>query len=213
MRKNWSLTQRDTQILRVLSLRIRVASLSQLMRAWWRTSEGNVASRRLAVLERAGLLNSQRCHVALPQCTGPYCRWNPGDRVPNFGAIAWQLQHRSESRPASHRIYSATARGARRWGGTRQDYLARPFQLAHDLGVAEMFFSMLSERPHLAAAWIDEDRLAPFRKQQKLPDAVIATHPSAIPMLVLEFGGAYPKHRLVEFHDDCHQRRLPYEIW
>ena len=35
----------------------------------------------------------------------------------------------------------------------------------------------------------------------------------ARPKLVLEFGGAYDKRRVEDFHADCAKRRLPYELW
>ena len=55
--------------------------------------------------------------------------------------------------------------------------------------------------------------LAPHRRGQKLPDAVIARGAELRPELVLEFGGAYDKARLVDFHADSEERKLPYEIW
>jgi len=209
-----TLTSRDIEILRFLSLRVRVAARSQITRTWWPDARGaHVVRRRLDKLESAGLIRSIRGLVALPVCIEPVCRWAPGDYRPDFGAIAWRLQRRFTSKPTTECIYSSTANGARRFGGVRRDYLAHPFQLSHDLGVAEMFFAVLAARPYLAERWIDEDRLAPYRKRQKLPDAVIADGPASAPSLVLEFGGAYPKHRLAEFHDDCQDRGLPYEIW
>jgi len=209
-----TLTSRDIEILRYLSLRVRVAAQSQIVRTWWLGArDTHVVRRRLDKLESAGLIRSIRALVVLPVCIEPICRWTPGEYPPDFGSIAWQLQRRLTFKSATERIYSSTARGARRFGGVRRDHLAHPFQLSHDLGVAEMFLAVLAARPYLTERWIDEDRLAPYRKRQKLPDAVIADSAAAAPSLVLEFGGAYPKHRLVEFHNDCCERALPYEIW
>lgn len=78
----------------------------------------------------------------------------------------------------------------------------------------EMFLSIRRRRPELIQQWIDEDRLAPYRRGEKLPDAIIADHAGASPRLVLEFGsGNYGVDRLRAFHDDCELRGLPYEIW
>jgi hypothetical protein len=30
---------------------------------------------------------------------------------------------------------------------------------------------------------------------------------------VIEFGGGYDTHRVKEFHADCLQRSLPYQLW
>lgn len=209
-----TLTSRDIEILRFLSLRVRVAARSQIARAWWPDAkELRPATRRLAVLESAALVRSFHQLITLPHGVKPICRWTPGDCQPDFGAIAWRLQRRRMFRPRTERLYVSTAVGARRFGGVRRDELAHPFQLTHDLGVAEMYLALWAARPDLAELWIDEARLAPHRVRQKLPDAVIATHPAAVPILVMEYGGQYPKRRLVDFHDDCRDRRLPYEIW
>ncbi|WP_437203401.1 hypothetical protein [Planctomicrobium sp. SH664] len=42
---------------------------------------------------------------------------------------------------------------------------------------------------------------------------MIALRADERPQLVLEFGGAYDKDRLIDFHTDNQQRGLPYEIW
>jgi hypothetical protein len=76
-----------------------------------------------------------------------------------------------------------------------------------------MFLALRQSAPNLISLWIDEKRLAPFRRQQKLPDAVLAKTANGIPTNVFEFGGLYSKSQLRAFHDDCEARGLPYEIW
>jgi hypothetical protein len=76
-----------------------------------------------------------------------------------------------------------------------------------------MFLAVRRDRPALIKKWIGEDRLAPHRVGEKLPDAVVADSPEELPKLVLEFGGAYDKARLERFHLDCEERGLPYEVW
>jgi hypothetical protein len=76
-----------------------------------------------------------------------------------------------------------------------------------------MYLAVRQLSPATALNWIDEDRLAPFRRHQKLPDAVIACDLRALPELVLEFGGNYPKSRLQAFHEDNEMRGLSYQIW
>ena len=85
--------------------------------------------------------------------------------------------------------------------------------MAHDIGVAEMYFALRRLRPNAQSLWVGEDQLAPYRRRQKLPDAILATSPAAKPMLILEFGGQYDKRRLIAFHEDAEKRGVPYEIW
>lgn len=208
------LTARDIHVLRFLSLRVRVASRSQITRTWWpAANDRRTAERRLDKLESAGFVRSIRSLVTLPSCIEPVCRWVPGESPPEFGTVAWRLQRRLTSMPRTERVYLSTAKGARRFGGVRSDVLVHPFQLSHDLGVAEMYLALLASRPELAEQWIDEARLAPYRVRQKLPDAVIAAAPTDVPHLVLEYGDSYPKRRLLDFHEDCRERGLPYEVW
>ena len=45
------------------------------------------------------------------------------------------------------------------------------------------------------------------------PIPILATRPEEPPRLVLEFGGAYDAARVERFHEDCAERRLPYQLW
>ncbi len=210
------LTARDWEILRTLSLCVRMFSLPQISRAWWGRcdSRSQVARDRLNQLVRAGWLWRRQAlaHVMLP-FSAPQVSWQSGQWVPEFGMLAWRLRQRWIRPVEPVIIYLATSRTARHFGGRRRDVIARPFQIAHDLGVAEMFLAVHHLRPHAVRLWIDEDRLAPFRRGQKLPDAVLADSPSAPIQLVLEFGAGYSKQRLAAFHRDNEARGLPYEIW
>ncbi len=76
-----------------------------------------------------------------------------------------------------------------------------------------MYLQFRRSRPQDAERWIGEDLLAPWRRGEKLPDAVLAAAPDARPELVLEFGGAYDARRIEMFHEDCASQMLPYELW
>jgi hypothetical protein len=76
-----------------------------------------------------------------------------------------------------------------------------------------MFLAVRQHNPEFVANWLDEDRLAPYRRGQKLPDAAIVCRAPELPALVLEFGGDYSKSRLQAFHNDNESRGLSYEIW
>lgn len=211
-----TLTPRDDEILDALSLRVRMLSLPQIARNWWSGAEHpqSAARDRLDRLVHHGWLSRTRALARqLSPFAAPQVVWSSGRWVPEFGPIAWRLRQRWSGPASIVTVYLATSRTARRFGGRRRDHIARPFQMAHDLGTAEMFLAVRRQRPQLVSRWIDEDRLAPFRRGQKLPDAVIAAAPSAPIELVLEFGAGYSKRRLAAFHRDNEARGLPYEIW
>lgn len=210
------LTPRDWEILDALSLRIRMLSLPQIARTWWTgaVDPQSAARERLdRLVGRGWLLRTRALVQQLSPIAAPQVVWSSGQWVPEFGPISWRLRQRWAGPASIVTVYRATSQTARRFGGQRRDHIARPFQMAHDIGTAEMFLAVRRQRPELVRRWIDEDRLAPFRRGQKLPDAVIADSPSAPIELVLEFGAGYSKQRLAAFHRDNEARGLPYEIW
>ncbi len=210
------LTVRDCELLAMLCVRVRMASLNQIARAWWGVSDYQVAAcqRRLTRLKRHRLLRAaQATLLDLAPLRQPLATWRPGERTPNLAGIAWSLQIRWRSSYRRATIYLPTVEAARRFGGGRSGRIKRPFQVAHDIGVAEMYFAVRRIRPTNVLLWIGEDRLAPHRRRQKLPDAILASSPATKPLLILEFGGRYDKRRLIAFHEDAVERGVPYEIW
>ncbi len=210
------LTPRDLDLLETLSGKVRILSLTQIADHWW----GNSRSARESARRRLSKLVQQRLLVQLsvlasplPEMTSPVCVWKPGHASPDFGAAAWRIQQRWQQQPRRTTAYVGSRKTADAFGGRSKGKLKYPFQATHDLGVGQMYLHLRACRPELAPLWIGEDILAPHRKGQKLPDAVLAAAPDQTPQLVLEFGGAYDKPRLVAFHNDCELRGLPYEIW
>ena len=210
------LTQRDEQIIQSLCAKVRLMTLTQIADYWWAKNKrrNDDARRRLSSLVDAGFLKRSTALAArLPPMVKPVLSWSPGDEEPNLGAVAWQLQSRWTSGPCIVTVYLATTKATRIFGGKARGYLKQEYQATHDLGVSQMFLNLRQRSPDLARAWIGEDILAPYRRRQKLPDAVIASSPEATPTVVLEFGGAYDKPRVQSFHNDCRNRGTPYELW
>lgn len=207
------ITDRDADLLSTLSLRVRLLSREQILRTWWHGTR-HASQPRLRRLIRRGLL-SERAATAINvgKRLLPLSEWVPEEAPPDFGALAWLLKQRWSSSLRPTTVYFATAHCARLFGGVRLGRVPRAFQVSHDLGVAEMFLALRWRSPAAVELWIDEDRLAPFRRGMKLPDAILAIAPSADPIRVLEWGGLYSKRRLRAFHLDCEGRGLTYEIW
>lgn len=216
MAKELRLTVRDKQILQALCVSVRLFTLEQVAHHWWLKSSNRLATarRRMGLLGRVGYLSKQQVLAApLPSMQTPILSWKPGEAEPDHGAIAWRLQSRWTQSARMTSAYMATPRASQIFGGKAKGYLKQEYQASHDLGVAQMYLYVLSRAPKLASAWIGEDVLAPYRKGQKLPDAVISASPSERPLLVLEFGGAYDRERVQAFHADCRDRGLPYQLW
>jgi hypothetical protein len=80
------------------------------------------------------------------------------------------------------------------------------------LGVAQVWLTLHEQARDWAEAWRSEDLLAPTRRGEKCPDAFIVNQAEDV-CCVIEFGGAYSAARVREFHDDCAERSLPYQLW
>lgn len=210
------LTQRDEAILKALAYKVRLFSLEQIARHWWPDVKNpHVASRkRLRVLEDAAWLVRIKPQArSLPPIESPVVVWSPGRDEPDFAAVAARLQHRWTGETRRVNAYVLGHCAERHFGVSHRGRLKYDFQATHDLGVSEMFLNLLGRRPARAERWLGEDELAPYRKHEKLPDAVLAADPNTRPELVLEFGGAYDARRVEQFHHDCASQGLRYEIW
>jgi hypothetical protein len=210
------LKPRDEEILRTVSLKVRLLSFAQLAEMWWSLTETGKANarERLQRLVKASLLRRLRVQARpLPKLERPVLAWKPTEPEPDFGPAAWQLQKRWTVGPRQTTVYLATAKAANQFGGRLRGVLRRDFQATHDLGVSAMYLHLLQNDPAAAKEWIGEDVLSPLRRGEKLPDAVLARAPDCRPRQVLEFGGAYDVFRLRRFHDDCESRNLPYQVW
>lgn len=208
------LSLRDRQLLETLTLRIRLVSVAQAARSFWghTTAPEDNARRRIAALREAGyvsqltILSHPELELAVPVLT-----WQPGVPPPDFGTIAYHLKSRWTERPNPTSVVIATTASANwlgGWGGRHP----RPSEGTHDLHVAAVFLRMLRDAPARARLWQSEAQLLASRRRRggRLPDAMIVGPREKI---VIEFGGAYSKRKLAEFHNHCATRRLPYEVW
>ena len=210
------LAERDGAILEILARHVRVITDEQAARAKWGSTIVDRAAcrRRLAKLVAGDWLHVASVNVlAMPPLDRPLAAWRPWELAPDLGAVAYQLRVRWTGPTKRACVYWATRKTARLYGGVGNGRIKHPFQIQHDVGVAEMYLAVRRHRPAMLRHWIGEDRLAPYRLRQKLPDAVLARGPAESPHLILEFGGRYDKRRLAAFHDDALIRGTPYEIW
>ena len=208
-----TLKRRDHELLQALAHKVRLFSLRQIAEHWWSDEIAN-ARRRLRTLARAQLvLPITVAARTLPPIEAPFVVWKPGQPVPDFGRIAYQLQSRWQRRAVrSVTAYIATQHAVQLYGGKARGELKHPLQATHDLGVAAVWLRLHAHAPEWAAAWRGEDLLAHTRRGEKLPDGFIVNDAGATTW-VIEFGGAYDRARVLDFHADCASRNLPYQIW
>lgn len=208
------LTTRDEGILDTLTQRVRVLSIGQIVRTWWpeqRRGEESAAS-RLQALADAGFI-MRIVEWAHPELSldAPALIWRPGEEVPNLGQVSYRLRSRWTGAPRATTAFIATRLAGSTFGGNG-GRRPRPSEMTHDLHLAAVFLRLLSKQPRTAQSWISE--AAQYAKgagrHERLPDALVRDRNGTT---VIEFGGAYSKRKLMEFHEFCVERSLSYELW
>lgn len=158
---NILLTERDSEILVVLTLRIRVLSLEQISRTWWQDSVDPTiaARRRLQQLEAGGHLE-QITLMAHPEVSveEPICSWEPGQELPDFGNVAWQLNKRWSSPLVTTECVIATRFAGQFFGG-HGGRKPRRAETTHDLHLSAVFLQMMVTHPQRAMTWSSEEEL------------------------------------------------------
>ena len=203
------------EIVQTLTHKVDVVSIPQLERVWWpRSKSGRSEARRtIARLERKHLLFLVRA-IVHPELTltAPIISWQPGDPTPDFGAAAYRLQARWTKPLEPETLVCATRFACRLLGSRGKGRIHRPLQLTHDLHVTSIYLHFLQHDPSSARAWLSEASIAPERRGQKLPDAILRD-PALGRDVVIEFGGSYRKERVELVHADCVRRSLAYQLW
>lgn len=213
MSKSIRLTERDDEMLQALSLRVKFFSQRQLSDHWFEGDATNTR-RRMNQLQTVGMVERVSLRArSLPPLTQPLIAWQPGQADPDYGSVAHACSSRWRKRHVqSCTAYIATQAASQRYGGRMRGEVKREMQATHDLGVAQIWLQLDLQSPQLADAWCGEDLMAHTRKGQKLPDGFIVDAQGAT-LCVIEFGGSYDQPRIREFHEDCAQRALPYQLW
>ncbi len=213
MPKYIRLTERDEEILRALSLRVKFFSQRQVGTHWFDGDATNTR-RRMNQLRTVGLVERVTLRArSLPDLSQPLISWQPGQGPPEFGKVAHLCSSRWRKRHVQTcTAYIATESASQRYGGRMPGEVKREMQATHDLGVAQIWLQLDLQSPQLADAWCGENLMAHTRQGQKLPDGFLVDSQGQT-LCVIEFGGAYDEPRIREFHEDCVERALPYQLW
>lgn len=213
MTEPMKLMPRDRDILQALTMKVRLFSQRQIAEYWFGGELAN-ARRRMKRLAAAKLVcNLTVLARPLPSIHSPLISWAPGERTPDYGAIAYRCQRRWRMRPPRPcTAWLPSERATQLFGGAGSGDLKRPFQATHDLGVAAIWLLFRRISPQWAEAWRGEDLLAETRRGEKIPDAFLVDGQDQV-FQVIEFGGGYDLLRVKAFHEDCAARDLPYQLW
>jgi len=209
------MTARDDDILHTLARCARLITAVQAARLWWpeHPLATKWALRRLRQIVDAGWL--VECRVLaqpLLELSSAIAIWHPGESPPSAPLIARQLRTRWRQPARQVNVFVAATSTLRAFGLTRGRPIKAHHQVTHDLHVAQVYVRWRELNPELALQWVGEDSLAPTGPFHVVPDAMLVAADGR-PLRAIEFGGRYPAHRLIRFHQDCEARNLPYEIW
>lgn len=209
------LTDRDREILHVLTHRVRVLTLSQIARTWYAdaANPARAALRRVRDLSAAGLVERLTV-VSHPELmlAAPVFRWTPGDTEPDFGPISYRLRCRWTKPARGTTIVTATRAANHRLGGYIGDRRPRRSETTHDVHLSLVYLWFRQYRPALAKRWISEHEqyASGGGRNERLPDAIIRDR-KGDSRLVVEFAGSYSKSKLIEFHEAVSS--TPYQLW
>jgi hypothetical protein len=208
-----TLTERDMDLLDVLTLRVRLLTLRQVTELWWPTGENQrCARRRLECLVSAKLIQMHcvNAHPLLP-VTSALFAWEPGDAEPDCEQLAARCSQRW-NRPAVPMTVFVAAPASANLLGSSACGLPHRDHWNHDLRLAAVYTAYRLQRPGLAAMWIGEHGLPKAGHRIKDPDAFLR-HQSGQIVRVIESAGRYGESQFQSFHEHCEAHDLPYELW
>lgn len=208
------LTRADLELIDALTLRVRVLSLGQVARTWWKDASAPQRSAALQVRKLAaeGLVEPMNLFAAAEiPLAWPVLTWQPLLPPPDLAAAARGTRARFGKTPVRDTPCVVAARI-----GRRRPRPPRETETTHDLHLAGVYLWMKANLPTRAAKWLLEDEFGDAlfdgaTPGEKRPDAVVRDggHLTAVELV----GSSYSGTKLQAFHDFCAERGLAYELW
>ena len=155
------LTEIDREFVEMLCGPVRCASEGQHdeFAALRGIKNPKAARRRRYFLVASGLLKfadvPARPSIRL---TGPLFTWVRGEPGPDAHALSYAAEKRFTAPLEPTRIYYATPKAIRLFGGHASGEMPNAQQCAHDLCVTSIYLNLLSNDPEVAALYRGEDR-------------------------------------------------------
>ncbi len=205
------MTDRDSEMGRILARCCRALTARQLADRFFGGSLSGFDRSRQRLL-RADWLQTWRVTVVPPPGRPQrLIHWQPGDRCPRLGPIAYQLRSLPPQPLRTMTIITSTRRCRLVWAGRCR--VRRLDQLGHDLAVASVYLRYHRRHPRLARCWESEDQFSAERRRfEKQADARIAV--PGRPRLLIEWATrSYDTPRLAGLHEQAARQGEAYEIW
>jgi hypothetical protein len=210
------LTETDREFVGMLCGRVRCAGEGQheAFAALRGVKNPKAARRRRYFLVASGLLKfadvPARPSIRLK---GPLFTWVHGEDGPDAHALSYAAEKRFTAPLEPTRIYFATPKAIRLFGGHAAGEMPNAQQCSHDLCVTSIYIHLLAHDPEVAALYRGEDEMAAYRKKFHCePDAFLCDD-DGTPCVAIEFLGLYSASRIAAFHADMRIRGFSYELW
>lgn len=169
------------------------------------------ARRRLNRLTEGRFLSRLTAWASeIPVIVAPLCVWNPGDVLPDFGALAYAAKRRWDERPIRRQtVYTASEKLLRMYAMPSRSPL-KLHHATHDLAVTEVYYFCQANWPQYQ--FIGEEVYAPMRGHgEGVEDAQLVDGEQII--AAIEHAGSYRKDRIIHFHNHVSERDLPYVLF
>ena len=205
----------EEDILFALAWHLRVLSVDQSARTWWR---GQATARRRANDAMKARQENGWVHVreliSRPPAPldGPLVSWAPDQRAPDFDELSRLLHRRARTAARKIEIVTASRKTRELFGVLGQAHRPKLTQLSHELFVAEVFFRYQAKGLDTDRQWVGEDQFPKTWPVRSRPDALIRDMDGNI-VRAVEYGGAYTVRRLSTLHAALKSIPITYEIW
>lgn len=214
VRLNVILTERDLDLLTVLSCRVRLLSSRMVLQIYGvdKRRGRHGLKRRLQQLVAHGFIQMHWVNAqAITVRRRPLFSWQPGREEPDSEQISATIRTTSGQAAVPTQVFTVTSFTANLFGSTAVG-LPRTEQIDHDLRLAAVYVHYRRQHPQLAERWVGEHALPKAGFQIKDPDAFLHDDQGQV-LRVIEASGRYRREQIQDFHDHCVDNDLPYELW
>lgn len=208
-----TITERDLDLLKTLTLRVPMLTIGQVAQLWWPEARYQRAARqRLALLEKAGWIELHTVNLQRPLTTfRPLFIWKPGVQDPDAERIACESQAHSSQPARPTEVCVASPRAACLFGSTARG-LPPLEHRDHDLRLAAVYVHYRHARPRLATLWVGQSARPKAGYRLKDPDVLLRRENGRV-VRVVQATGRWNAAHLESFHEYCADADLPYELW
>lgn len=204
----WS--QAEQEILRAITLQVRLLTVEQLARGWF-GGETQAAADCMKRLEAATLITHRTVEVArIERRSRPLFSWRPKQPTPQgaLKRVSNSALKRWRGDFSSCQIFIAAPRAVRAFGAFSDLRRIRSCEVTHDFHLSEVFIHYRINKPRQGNRWLGEaafPKLGRMLSRMKDPDAFLIGDDGKVEK-VIEVAGRYTVEHLTDFHNHCAER-------